>query len=72
MNKRNLTLLAALACLLCGCLEVEQHPAYVDGAYAGKRDNRVADVTFKGDNAAWKKAVDERNRGQNEYNRVHP
>ena len=72
MNKRNVVALLALAGLLAGCLEVEQHPPYVKRAFAGQRDNRAADVTFKGDNAAWKKAVDERNRGQNEYNRVHP
>ena len=72
MNKRTLMIPAALACLLSGCLEVEQHPPYANGAYAGERDNRAADVSFKGDNAAWKTAVDLRNRGQNEYNRVHP
>jgi hypothetical protein len=72
MNTRTLIALLALAGLLAGCLEVEQHPPYANGAYAGERDNRAADVSFKGDNAAWKKAVDLRNSGQNEYNRVHP
>jgi hypothetical protein len=72
MNKLSLCAALCVAASLAGCLEVEQHPAYVNGAYAGKVDNRAADVTFKGDNAAWKKAIDTRTGGQNEYNRVHP
>ncbi|WP_426113266.1 hypothetical protein [Massilia sp. PWRC2] len=72
MNTRHCAVIAALAVSLTGCIEVEQHPAYVDGQYAGKRDNRVADVSFHGDNAAWKKAIIERASTQNEYNRAHP
>ena len=74
MNKRHCHygLTAVLALSLTGCLEVEQHPPYVDGHYAGKRDNRAADTTFRGDNAAWKKAIVERASTQNEYNRAHP
>ncbi|MFL6709556.1 MAG: hypothetical protein ACJ8HI_15245 [Massilia sp.] len=63
---------AIMALALTGCISVEQHPAYADGAYAGKRDNRVADVSFKGDNAAWLKAVDARTASQNEFNRANP
>jgi hypothetical protein len=66
------TALAALAALLTGCISVEQHPAYTNGGYAGKRDNRVAETTFKGDNAAWRKAIDTRTASQNEFNRANP
>lgn len=72
MSARNVIIAAALGALLAGCLEVDQHPAYADGQYAGKRDNRVADTSYKGDNAAWKKAIDERAKTQNEYNRANP
>lgn len=65
---------AALAAslLLSGCLEVPQHVAYADGGYAGKRDNRVADVGLRGDSAAWRRAIDQRARMQNEFNRTTP
>lgn len=72
MMIRNCVTVALLGVTLAGCLEVDQHPAYADGQYAGKRDNRVADVTFRGDNAAWKKAITERAKTQNEYNRANP
>lgn len=62
----------AVTVSLSGCLEVQQYPAYANGAYAGKSDNLVAQASFKGDAAAWKKAIDERNRGQNEFNRANP
>jgi hypothetical protein len=62
----------AMSLLLAGCIEVEQHPAYADGQYAGKRDNRVADTSYKGDNAAWKAAIVARTKTQNEYNRANP
>ncbi|MDB5959765.1 MAG: hypothetical protein JWP59_1059 [Massilia sp.] len=72
MSKLNCVALAVLGVLLAGCLEVDQHPPYVNGQYAGKRDNRVADTTFRGDNAAWKKAITARASTQNEYNRANP
>ena len=72
MIARNCVFAGVIAASLAGCLEVDQHPAYADGQYAGKRDNRVADTTFKGDNAAWKKAIVERAKTQNEYNRANP
>ena len=72
MMKLHCVAASALALLLSGCLEVDQHPAYADGQYAGKKDNRVADSTFKGDNAAWKKAIVARTSTQNEYNRANP
>ena len=72
MKALNLTLAAALAVALTGCLEVDQHPAYADGAYAGKRDNRSEDTTFRKDKAAQTAALANRTRTQNEYNRVKP
>lgn len=72
MKQRTWIAAAALAVLLTACISVEQHPPYADGGYAGKRDNRVADVSFKGDNAAWRKAVDTRTASQNEFNRANP
>lgn len=60
------------ATLLSGCLEVAQYPAYADGQYAGKRDNQVADTTYRGDNAAWHQAIVARTATQNEYNRMNP
>ncbi len=72
MSTRTLLIVLGAGALLAGCLEVDQHPAYADGQYAGKRDNKVADTSYKGDNAAWKKAIDERAKTQNEYNRAHP
>ena len=57
---------------LSGCLEVEQHPAYVDGDYAGKRDNRSAQVKFHNDRLAWSAALSDRAQRQNEYNRANP
>lgn len=61
-----------LAMLLAGCLEVEQHPGWVDGAYAGKRDDRSAHVKYHNDKLAWNAAISDRNQRQNEYNRAIP
>jgi hypothetical protein len=58
--------------LLAGCLEVDQHPHWVKGMYAGKRDNRPAQTMFHGDKLAWWGAISNRNMGQNEYNRANP
>ncbi|HEX9171983.1 MAG TPA: hypothetical protein VF861_04925 [Telluria sp.] len=63
---------AGMAMLLSGCLEVEQHPGWVDGAYAGKVDNRPAQVKFHNDRMAWHAAVSDRTMHQNEYNRANP
>lgn len=65
-------LLAALALplLLGGCLEVEQYPQYVDGQYDGKRDNLPEAAYLKGDREGWTARVHERQRPQNEYNRM--
>lgn len=64
------TLPAAL--LLAGCLEVEQHPGWIDGQYNGKRDSPPQQVRFGNDKAAWSAAIAKRNRLQNEYGRAMP
>jgi len=63
---------AALAMLLSGCLEVEQHPGWVDGQYAGKPDNRAPQRSFHNDKMAWNAAISNRALHQNEYNRSSP
>ncbi|TCS35977.1 hypothetical protein EDC30_10840 [Paucimonas lemoignei] len=60
------------AVLLCGCLEVEQHPKWVNGEYAGKRDDRPAQSHFHGDRLAWAATIANRNHLQNEYGRTGP
>ena len=72
MKPLKFTASALAAMLLCGCLEVDQHPPYVNGAYAGKHDNLPAQARFKGDKLAWNAAVSDRNLRQNEYNRANP
>jgi hypothetical protein len=57
---------------LCGCLEVDQHPAWRDGQYAGKADNRQSQTRFHNDKFAWSAAINDRNSKQNEYNRANP
>ena len=58
--------------LLSGCLEVEQHPPYVNGAYAGQKDSQPFQRAFKNDPAAWTAAITARVQGQNEYRRTKP
>ena len=72
MNTFKFALGALLALMLSGCLEVEQHPGYVDGGYAGKQDNRSATAKFHGDKLAQNAALADRARNQNEYNRTKP
>jgi len=64
-------LLAALA-VLAGCLEVEQHPNWIRGEYAGKTDNRPSDTHFHHDRLQWWGTIQNRNMHQNEYNRANP
>ena len=66
------SLVAVLAMLLSGCLEVEQYPAWVKGEYAGKPDNRSSQTSFHNDKMAWNAAISNRNQHQNEYNRANP
>lgn len=72
MNALKYAIAALLAMLLSGCLEVKQHPGWVEGAYAGKHDNRSAQVKFHNDKLAWNAAISDRNQHQNEYNRANP
>ena len=72
MNMLKTTLGAVLAMLLSGCLEVEQHPPWLHGQYAGKPDNRTFQVSFHNDKMAWSAAISNRSLRQNEYNRSSP
>lgn len=65
-------LIAALPLALCGCLEVDQHPAWLDGGYAGKIDQMPAQQHFHRDRLAWSAAVTNRALYQNEYIRAKP
>lgn len=67
-----LLLLAAPVALLAGCLEVDQHPHWGKGMYAGKRDDRPPHVMFHNDRLAWWGAIANRMMNQNEYNRANP
>ena len=70
--KKSIYLIAALPLLLTGCLEVDQHPEWIRGEYAGKTDNRHPQTHFHNDRLAWSAAVQNRNHKQNEYNRANP
>lgn len=66
-------LIASLFILpLTGCLEVEQHPPWRDGAYNGKPDNLPQQVYYHNDRLAWNAAIANRNQLQNEYERTSP
>jgi hypothetical protein len=67
-------LLAAclLPLLLGGCLEVDQHPSWIKGKYAGKHDDRQFQRLFHNDKMAWFAQISNRNNKQNEYNRANP
>lgn len=71
--RRLISLVAAgaLAAGLAGCGESPQVVAYKQGEYQGKADAQPWDnPVFKGDRAEWEKAVKNRTRNQNEYNRT--
>jgi len=68
---RTCALLVPLA-MLAGCLEVDQHPAWLHGEYAGKPDDRHYQRRFHNDRLAWWATVENRNGKQNEYNRANP
>jgi len=67
-----LAALLAAACLLSGCLEVEQHPPWKAGAYDGKTDQLPSQARFHGDRLAWNAAVTDRALLQDEYRRARP
>ncbi len=69
---RCVLLLALASTALAGCLEVDQYPRYVEGAYAGKPDALPAQAHFHGDRLAWNAAIIDRNHKQNEYDRAPP
>jgi len=71
---KNIKFIAALALplALAGCLEVEQHPAWIKGEYAGKEDPRHFQTLFHNDKLSWHAAIVNRNSHQNEYNRANP
>ncbi|KGF83008.1 hypothetical protein IA69_01830 [Massilia sp. JS1662] len=58
--------------LLAGCLEVDQHPNWVHGMYAGKKDDRPFLRHFHNDKLSWWGTISNRNMHQNEYNRANP
>ena len=70
MKSARIIAMALLALSLTACLEVEQHPPWKHGYYDGKRDNMPSQRLFHGDRLAWNAAIDNRNRHQNEYNRM--
>ena len=72
MRAARLTLMALVALQLTGCLEVNQHPGWIRGQYAGKKDDRQFQRLFHNDKLAWSGAISDRNMNQNEYNRANP
>lgn len=61
----------ALTGVVAGCGEKTSVTVYKQGQYQGKPDKQPWDNDqFKGDKAAWEKAVKSRNLGQNEHVRV--
>ena len=64
--------IAALPLALCGCLEVNQHPAWLEGGYAGKIDQLPYQQLFHRDRLAWFATISNRNLHQNEYVRAKP
>ena len=62
---------AALPLMAAGCGEKPTATVYKQGEYQGKADTRPwSGDPFKGDKAAWEKAVKARNERQNEYVRI--
>ncbi len=64
-------MIGVLPLLAAGCGEKPTVTVYKQGQYQGKPDARPWDgEPFKGDKAAWEKAIKARNNGQNEYSRL--
>lgn len=70
MKTARLIAMTLLSLSLSACLEVEQHPRWLHGYYDGKADNMPSQRNFHADRLAWNAAIDNRNRHQNEYNRM--
>ncbi|CAI07773.1 hypothetical protein [Aromatoleum aromaticum] len=61
----------AVLLLLAGCSDEPQVARYEQGRYEGKADARPWEGgAFNGDKAAWERALHDRVRSQNEYQRV--
>ena len=67
---KTFTLIASLLLLSACSLEVEQHPAWIDGEYNGKKDDMPQRAYFHNDRQAWNAVINNRNHLQNEYNRT--
>ena len=68
-----LVIAGALGCavLVSRCGELPQTTFYEQGEYRGKPDGLPWDSAgYKGDRAAWEKALKTRNNAQNEYARI--
>jgi len=72
MRKPVLIAIAAILPLLAaGCGEKPTATVYKQGEYQGKPDTQPwNNEKFKGDKAAWEKALKARNENQNEYVRI--
>ncbi|HEY4542983.1 MAG TPA: hypothetical protein VIG66_11490 [Noviherbaspirillum sp.] len=72
MKRIPLSLFTALLLplLLAGCLEIDQYPAWRNGAYDGKPDNLPSQANYHGDRLAWNAQINDRNHLQNEYVRT--
>ena len=70
---KRITIIATALLSLTACsLEVEQHPAWIDGKYNGKKDDLPQRAYFHNDRLAWDAMINNRNQLQNEYNRTRP
>jgi hypothetical protein len=67
---KSLPIIAAMLALSACSLEVEQHPAWIDGEYNGKKDDLPPRAYFNKDRLAWNAAINNRNHLQNEFNRT--
>lgn len=71
MSRILIAVLAGSFALLAGCGEKQPVTIYKQGQYQGKPDKQPWDnAQFKGDQAAWDKAIKARNGAQNEYARI--
>jgi hypothetical protein len=67
MKPSSLLMWLCASALLAGCLEVEQHPPFMNGAYNGKPDQLAWQREFHDSKLAWNAAISNRNHQQNEY-----
>ena len=66
-----LAIAVALPLMAAGCGEKPEAKIYKQGEYQGRTDTKPwSDAQFKGDQAAWEKAIKARNENQNEYVRI--